>query len=96
MRPKIILLIAILGVAGCEETAVQVPERWTDPAASHAAPIAPRWYGSEQLATGKALYRTHCAECHGQEAEGTPSWRQPGPDGKYPVPQPGVVTAREY
>lgn len=85
MRSPIPLLVACLGVAGCEETAVETPKP-INSAMSHAAPVAPRWYRSDQVARGAKLYLANCAECHGANAEGTPNWRQPGPDGKYPPP----------
>lgn len=40
----------------------------------------------EQLAQGRALYSTHCAECHGENLEGAPDWQTPSPDGKLPPP----------
>ena len=30
---------------------------------------------------GQALYKEHCASCHGAELEGQPNWQQPGKDG---------------
>ena len=35
---------------------------------------------------GHQLYLQHCAECHGEHAQGAPNWQKPGPDGKYPAP----------
>ena len=40
----------------------------------------------EQLARGQLLFLKHCAECHGQNAEGAPYWSRPDSDGKYPAP----------
>lgn len=38
------------------------------------------------LAAGQAIYRAHCAECHGERAAGTvEDWRK-SVDGKYPPP----------
>lgn len=45
-----------------------------------------RWYSQQQASEGMALFRTHCATCHGQNAESTPNWKQPGSDGHYPPP----------
>lgn len=50
-----------------------------------AAPVE-RWYDTEQVAQGKRLFSQQCATCHGGKAEGTPDWRKPGADGKYPPP----------
>ena len=84
--PLPVCLLAGLLVTGCDEAAMQTPQRWTDAAASAVAPVSARWYRREQVAKGAALFREHCASCHGADAEGTPSWREPGPDGKYPPP----------
>lgn len=35
---------------------------------------------------GKAVYQANCATCHGAEAEGSPNWATPGPDGLYLPP----------
>ena len=47
---------------------------------------AGRWYTPEQVARGGPLYQQHCASCHRPDASGTPDWRTPGPNGKYPPP----------
>ncbi|AKU13851.1 putative cytochrome c [Azoarcus sp. CIB] len=39
-----------------------------------------------QVARGEALYRTHCAACHGAKLEGQPEWRQRKADGRLPAP----------
>lgn len=45
-----------------------------------------RWYKPQYVKSGGAIYRQHCAVCHGVRAEGAPGWNLPGPDGKYPAP----------
>ncbi len=40
----------------------------------------------EQLARGEAIYRQHCASCHGTNLEGQPNWRQRNADGRLPAP----------
>ncbi len=47
---------------------------------------SPRWYSEDRLRLGEQVFQQHCASCHGKQAEGTPDWRQTGPDGKYPPP----------
>ena len=37
-------------------------------------------------AEGEALYREHCASCHGVELEGQPDWMRRKPDGRLPAP----------
>lgn len=39
-----------------------------------------------QVARGEALYREHCARCHGAHLEGQPEWRHRRPDGRMPAP----------
>lgn len=38
------------------------------------------------IETGRALYATHCASCHGTQLEGQPDWRTPLPSGRLPAP----------
>jgi mono/diheme cytochrome c family protein len=38
------------------------------------------------VARGRALYRDHCAACHGATLEGAPDWRRPDADGLLPAP----------
>jgi mono/diheme cytochrome c family protein len=40
----------------------------------------------QQVAAGKALYRAHCASCHGANLEGQPDWRTRLPSGRLPAP----------
>lgn len=50
----------------------------------------PVWAGHElegrDIEGGAALYRDHCAACHGTALEGAPDWQTPGPDGLLPAP----------
>ena len=39
-----------------------------------------------QLARGKAVYKEHCAACHGINLEGQKDWRVRKSDGKLPAP----------
>ena len=38
------------------------------------------------VALGGALYRQHCALCHGANLEGQPNWRALGANGRFPAP----------
>ena len=86
IRLNILLFTAIGVLTGCDNEAARVPERWTEKAAPVSAPVPPRWFRDDQVRQGEALYRTHCAECHGQEAQGAANWRDPGSDGRFPPP----------
>jgi mono/diheme cytochrome c family protein len=41
---------------------------------------------AKQVARGEAVYREHCASCHGARLEGQPDWRQRLPNGRLPAP----------
>lgn len=41
---------------------------------------------ARQVATGEAIYRAHCASCHGANLEGQPDWRTRLPTGRLPAP----------
>ena len=41
---------------------------------------------AERVALGQALYREHCASCHGANLQGQPNWRQRKADGRLPAP----------
>jgi thiol:disulfide interchange protein DsbC len=45
-----------------------------------------RWYTTDQVERGSAVFAQNCAACHGANAEATPNWRETTPDGKYPPP----------
>jgi thiol:disulfide interchange protein DsbC len=55
---------------------------WANPIFADAG----RWYTSDQVERGAAVFAQNCAKCHGANAEATPNWRQTTPDGKYPPP----------
>lgn len=38
------------------------------------------------LARGEAVYRQHCAACHGARLEGQPNWRERDASGRLPAP----------
>jgi mono/diheme cytochrome c family protein len=75
---KIALLLLAILFSACDQNP-QV-------SSSSTGLMAERHYEPAVLAAGKATYLKHCAQCHGQQAEGHAQWRQPGSDGKYPPP----------
>ena len=40
----------------------------------------------QQLARGAMLFQQNCAECHGEQGQGTPNWQKRDKDGKFPAP----------
>ncbi len=51
-----------------------------------AAAYADHELENRDLGNGRALYKEHCASCHGAELEGQPNWRRIGEDGLLPAP----------
>lgn len=46
-----------------------------------------RWYTPSQVAEGAVVFQEHCAQCHGEQAQGlTNDWRQTLADGSFPPP----------
>ena len=45
-----------------------------------------RWYEKSRVESGKKVYETNCASCHGSRGEATPNWRNPDKDGNFPPP----------
>jgi mono/diheme cytochrome c family protein len=70
-RLRAVLPAVALALAACARTA---PEAGIDPG-------DPR-----QVATGEAVYRKHCAACHGAQLEGQPAWQRRLPNGRLPAP----------
>jgi mono/diheme cytochrome c family protein len=66
-----------LGSTACQEHSAEDPAAMTSPADPANA---------EQVAAGEAIYRTHCATCHGEQLQGQPNWQEALPDGGYPAP----------
>lgn len=56
------------------------------PVAGRAAAVAHPVADAATVRRGRDLYLRHCAQCHGENAQGAPDWQKPGPDGKYPAP----------
>ena len=43
-------------------------------------------FDNRDIGGGKALYKEHCASCHGANLEGQPNWRSLNDDGTLPAP----------
>lgn len=49
--------------------------------------VTGRWYSPDLAASGAAVFAEHCAECHGDAAQGiVADWRERLPDGSFPPP----------
>ena len=73
-------LLALLSLGGCDGG------RTSDTVETLAGSAVARPRDSAEIRRGAALYRAHCATCHGARAEGDPAWRHRGVDGFYPPP----------
>ncbi len=46
-----------------------------------------RWYSHQQVEQGQLIFRAHCAQCHGENAQGLhEDWKAKLPDGSFPPP----------
>lgn len=45
-----------------------------------------RWYSQSQVDSGRVVFRRNCSVCHGENAQGTPDWKNALPDGASPPP----------
>ena len=49
--------------------------------------VSGRWYTAKQVERGNVLFQMHCANCHGDRAQGlVDEWRKTDADGNYPPP----------
>ena len=77
-KSPLLLVWVILIITACE--------REPQVSSSSSGLMQQRKYDAAVLADGKQLFYSHCAQCHGSNAQGHPQWRKVGPDGKYPAP----------
>lgn len=43
-------------------------------------------FDRKKVDKGFVIYSAHCQKCHGVQAKGSPDWRKPDSEGKYPPP----------
>ncbi len=53
---------------------------------NHSTTMIKQNFNSEQIMRGEKVYVANCMGCHGPNGVGTPDWRKPNSDGKYPPP----------
>lgn len=73
--PAASVIVIVGALAACSEA----PEK-------AAATLSGRWYTVTQVETGQTVFRTHCAGCHGLQAQGTADWRRRDAAGNLPPP----------
>jgi len=81
----LLLLSSFLLVAGCEQ-AQQPGSRSLSDILNLGSDRVARNFDPAQIKRGEEIFHTHCAGCHGNNAVGTPDWRKPNPDGRFPPP----------
>ncbi len=77
---KWLLMLALVFFAGCSQ------QEATESVSLAPDAVTGRWYSQERKEAGLALFRRHCATCHGENAEAIPDWKKPDADGNYPPP----------
>lgn len=79
----LILIAGLVLVSGCgsEESPATVSTMSAD-----GGVVAPRKVDFAQIARGGRIYHQHCAECHGDVAQGGSNWRERDAEGKFPPP----------
>ncbi|MEE8197559.1 MAG: cytochrome c [Acidiferrobacterales bacterium] len=86
-RVWVILVASAVVVVACERQPekaevvtpgpqVTRPPAGTAPAAAAVPPLR-QGFTSDRITRGAALYRQHCLQCHGPEAQGHPDWQTP-------------------
>ncbi|MCC6916696.1 MAG: c-type cytochrome [Nitrosomonas sp.] len=88
MSVRITALVSLLLTAACSEQTGPLTAGSTldQILGRNSAEQIVRNFDPEQMARGQALFRKNCAVCHGRNAEGTPDWRKPLENGRYPPP----------
>jgi mono/diheme cytochrome c family protein len=74
--------LAVVLIAGLLSACA--PDAGSDATAEPSVPG--RWYTASQLESGRATFQTHCAGCHGLQAQGTADWKQRDAAGNLPPP----------
>ena len=83
MNTKILIPFFVLfGVVACDTPS---PDTGRTIETLSGLPVQ-RFHDPQQVALGETVYRQHCAQCHGQNAEGDPDWRRHDAEGMYPPP----------
>ena len=80
-----LLLCGYLLLSGCQDTSQSESRSLSDILNMNTDRVV-RDFDSEQIQRGSGIFHIHCAGCHGENAAGTPDWRTPNPDGRFPPP----------
>lgn len=81
MRILFISMLQIFLITACSS------QSESHDSASNKTNISNRWYSAGQITQGGQLYKSNCASCHGDKAQGlTKNWKETLADGSYPPP----------
>jgi len=83
MKMVMVAGISLLALVACDNSG---KDSATGAIESLTGPALERSVDPKVIEAGERLFRQHCSQCHGQQAEGDPNWRKPDADGKYPPP----------
>lgn len=75
----------VLFLAACSEPPTVAKQSGTQVSTVPTAAV-PHGLDALMVVRGGDIFKTHCAACHGANAEGAPNWQRKGPDGKLPPP----------
>jgi len=80
-------LLAGLALNACDKAPAPVPGQTSATGSRIDEVPLDRNLDPAQVARGQAVYKQHCAECHGANGKGLPGdWRVRDADGRYPPP----------
>ena len=83
LKLAVVAAVALTGLAACDNGGQGSPGGAIE---SLTGPALVRDSDPKVIEQGGRVFRQHCAQCHGQQAEGDPDWRKPDAEGKYPPP----------
>jgi len=83
----LVALAAGLALSACDKAPAPVPGQTSATGSRIDEVPLDRNLDPAQVARGQAVYKQHCAECHGANGKGLPGdWRVRDADGRYPPP----------
>ncbi len=85
-RWPVILFLAGLALVAASCGTESPTEVGQAASATEAASASPPILDPQEIAAGRELYATHCAECHGDNLEGEVDWKEQNEDGSFRAP----------
>ena len=72
LRIRFFILCLLLVLGACQQSDDTGP---VDAQINDATQLRTRHFPAERVARGAELFKQHCAQCHGPEAQGHPNWK---------------------